>query len=100
MGRVVWKYPLIPTGADWVAQPVVPSPATARVLCVGEQDGGLLAWIEVDPAGALGPLSLIVRGTGHNFDADGSRYVGTAFVGPFVWHVYEASTTPTPEARA
>ena len=91
MSRVVWKYPLVPDGPDWSTTVIVPGPDFAKALCVGGQDGGLLVWVEVTPGLGVGPLRLLVRGTGHDFTGQERRYVGTAFVGPFVWHVYEAA---------
>lgn len=76
---------------------VIALPGAGRVVHVGEQDGHVVVWVEVTEGGGLGGTTLRLRvfGTGHPIPdvPDPYRHVGTAFVGPFVRHVYERSAT-------
>ena len=58
-----------------------------KILFVAEQDGILHAWVEVD-ASTNALQKLRVFATGEKVDAS-QEHVGSAKVGPFVWHVYK-----------
>ena len=66
-------------------------PRRAEVVHVGEQNGKVCMWIVVDvSAGAEHELRRYrTHGTGHAIVDSYAKHVGTAFVGPFVWHVFE-----------
>ena len=64
-------------------------PRFARPLHAGEQGGNLCVWAMVDPTREAVTRRFRVCGTGNPCPDDASRYVGTATVGPFVWHVFD-----------
>ncbi len=82
--RAVWKYKIeisdTPTALE------VPKGAT--VCTVAMQGGALFVWLLVNPNATEVVRKYVVRGTGHSVLAS-ELYVGTAFDGPFVWHVFE-----------
>lgn len=101
MSRVVYKYLLQPLTTTTLSVP-----AGACVRHIGEQHGGLFAWIEhpsvVAPESPLTWLKLTVIGTGQTVPEPG-RYVGTVTVpvllqGLFVWHVYDTTPPTVPES--
>lgn len=80
----IWKYDL--RVEDEI---LVEMPAGAELLHVGNQTGEIdrfTVWARVIP-GAHVARRLLVRGTGH--PAPAVPYVGTAFSGPLVWHVFD-----------
>jgi hypothetical protein len=81
--NVILKYPLEP-GPQRVQMP-----RYARLLHVGEKAGQLVlwAWVHTDEP----PLERRIRvhGTGHPLGVYPGIYVGTAIVGPYVWHVFD-----------
>lgn len=100
MNRVVWKYPLQPGITD------LRVPGGSRILHVGPSGyrvGGAdgfryvdtpAVWIEHDrpPSSAqrdlVDHLRLVVIGTGHEVP-EHAVPLGSAWCGPFMWHVYE-----------
>ncbi len=85
--RAVWKYPL-----RYEARQTVMMPAGSKPFLVHEQHGAVCVWAEVDPAlPADTPYTFQIVGTGHAElgEENRRRYLGTAFVGPFVWHVHQ-----------
>lgn len=90
MSTAIWKYPL-----NIVDEQIIEMPNGASILHVDGQDGRLCVWARVDPEAEKVWRRFSVRGTGHTVEkgqlAEHSpRYLGTAEVGPFVWHVFEA----------
>lgn len=84
MTRVVWKYELHP-GGD-----VIWAPAGARIVHVGPFEPGSNApavWIERGEPDAPGRWRLLVIATGGEVP-DGAIHVGSAWCGPYMWHVY------------
>jgi hypothetical protein len=62
------------------------------VLTVAQQDDNPTLWAEVDPTAPTEPRTFEIFGTGHPIHEDMGverAYVGTCFIGSFVWHVYE-----------
>jgi hypothetical protein len=90
MSTAVWKFPI-----NIVDDQQIEMPEHAQILHVGGQDGRLCLWVRVNPANAKVARRISVRGTGHTIEkgqlapANGF-YLGSAQVGPFVWHVFEA----------
>lgn len=83
---VIYKYALNDV------KTVLSLPQGAEVLTVNEQDRTLQLWAKVDPTQQrLERRAFVVIGTGNEFDDLGLRYVSTVLVGPFVWHVFEAT---------
>lgn len=61
----------------------------AEILCVHMQASKITLWAKVDLDEIIVGKDIYIRGTGHDFTGEEKRYIGTAFDGPFVWHVYE-----------
>jgi len=84
--KQVWKYPLQPTHDIQEIE----LPAGSAIVHVGEQAGNICVWAEV---GQKEPDKKETRkfrivGTGWDIEAEW-KYVSTAIMGSFVWHVYE-----------
>ena len=80
----VWKYDL--RVDDEI---LVEMPPGAELLHVGNQTGEpdrFTVWARVVP-GVHVARRLLVRGTGHPIGDE--PYVGSAFGGPFVWHIFD-----------
>ena len=86
----VYKYPLaLRDGKQTIAMP-----SGARVLTVADQRGEPTLWAQVDTDSQVCSRAFVVVGTGHPISTrygDSLIYVGTAFCGGFVWHVYEVT---------
>ena len=82
----IYKY-RIPVGGG-----VVELPNIAEILSVGAQGEDLFLWVQVNTDTPKIERYFEVFGTGHEIDYEGvrsRRFIGTAFMGPFVWHVFE-----------
>lgn len=90
--RTIWKFPLNNPGPNILH---VPGGSECTVLHVGEQDGAVMAWIEIDDTEApLEPMCLVVYGTGHFMERipdTNEFWVGTVQmkVSGMVWHVFD-----------
>lgn len=83
--KTIHKFGVLP-GSAWT---VIDIPADAKVVKVGEQGGStVLIWVELDNDAPKAERYFKIFGTGHLIEED-SVYVGTVFIGPYVWHVYE-----------
>lgn len=91
MKRIILKYPLrsVPVPQRVCMQ------KDANIICVHEQNGQIILWAEVPKKtedGFCGEglefREFVVIPTGGYFDL-ACIFVGTAFVGQYVWHVYE-----------
>ena len=66
--------------------------AGATIRAVGvQQPGEICLWAEVPFDSPLEPRTFRVVPTGGDLP-DVGNYIGTAFDGPFVWHVYEVAS--------
>ena len=67
-------------------------PRGAHVLSAGAQGQSVMIWAEIDPGAEMVVRRFPVYGTGHKIDnTDASlHFIGTVFMGPFVWHVFDA----------
>lgn len=93
--KTVFKYPLRSQGIN-----IVQMPFGAKVLCVHDQAGVVCLWAHVDivdaatfqvnDAAVVQNREFFVMGTGWPMPLGEFEYVGTAFVGRLVWHVWEA----------
>ncbi len=84
MSRTIHKYPLrVQEGLQQVSMPM-----GAVIRFVANQGDVLTMWAEVDRRLPMTPVSICVVGTGWPIPNDHTVYVGTAGIGPFVWHVY------------
>ena len=85
----IWKYPLEITDRQALSLPV-----GADILSVGNQNGTLMLWALVDPNNGVSARKIHIFGTGHQIGAYPGklRFIGTAFTGSLVWHVFEETT--------
>lgn len=87
--RVIHKYPLN------LGSTKIMLPDGAVVLLVGEQNNDLFMWVMLDTEKApTVQRHFKVFGTGKELPeiqegTDPIAYIGTAFIGPFVWHIFE-----------
>lgn len=82
--KEIWKWKLL--NVNQVN--TLSMPMGARILFVGNQVAPTI-WAQVDPELERRDRKFLVVGTGMKFDDKGKEYLGTAFCGPFVWHVFE-----------
>jgi hypothetical protein len=82
--RTVWKFIFRDTDEPQALQ----IPDLAEILLVHGQGNRITLWAEVDENAPRVPRWFIITGTGAQVPHNG-EYVGTAFVGPYVWHVWE-----------
>jgi len=82
--KQLWKFEV-----DLSEKPIE-MPAYAQILSVGFQGEKLMLWALVDVEVRLVPRKILVRGTGHNMRSDNLIFIGTAFKGSLVFHVFEA----------
>lgn len=70
----------------------VTMPIGAKVISVGVQrERHICLWAVVNPEAETETRIFHVRGTGHPLRLaanNGSRFIGTVFDGPFVWHIF------------
>lgn len=85
---VIWKYTLAITDRQQVSMP-----KGAGILAVANQRGALFLWAMVDPSSLVETEDhdIEIIGTGNQMPdtEDIRRYIGSAVLGPFVWHVFE-----------
>lgn len=99
--KTIWKYPLEITDRQML---IVPE--GGRFLTVQLQKGELTLWAEVDTEACKRVRQIAIIGTGNSAEpapAAVHRYIGTAQMLPFVWHVfeveYEGEQTANAESR-
>jgi hypothetical protein len=83
----IWKYDLQITDMQQVEMP-----KGAELLSVANQDGALRLWAKVDADKERESRYIEVIGTGNPIPQDmgvDRRFIGTAMLSPFVWHVFE-----------
>lgn len=85
MSETVWKFPLAIADVQRVVMP-----EGAEALFVAVQDSVLCLWVTVDPTRDPEPRLIFVSGTG-NPCPNYARHIGSALMGPFVWHVWEST---------
>jgi hypothetical protein len=79
--RTVWKYQLD------VGRNLLEVPRNPKWLAVGQQNGRMMVWVEVDDEANEVTYELQVVGTGCVAPSAG-RYIGTVQTPPYVRHVY------------
>ena len=82
--KAIWKYELVIADNQSILMPEY-----AVVLAANAQDEKPVIWVEVDPGTPLKLRHIEIFGTGHPIDNSNRFYIGTVFIGNFVWHVYE-----------
>lgn len=88
--RAIHKFPLAPPF-------IIPMPADAKIIHVGEQDNFPFLWAELDTDGVYVKRNFLVLGTGHPFPKHVTRWehLGTVKLddGAIMIHVYEELET-------
>lgn len=84
--RTIWKLALEATDVQTVSLPL-----GSEILCAREQGSDICIWFRCDPLQAVKKrVQIAICGTGHPAPAaDETRYLGTAFLGALVFHVFE-----------
>ena len=83
----VWKYELQLTDTQ-----LVDMPKGAELLSVANHRGVLCLWAKVDADQEMETRYIEIIGTGNPMPQDmggDRRFIGTAVIDPFVWHVFE-----------
>ena len=84
MNQSVWKFEFYVEDEASIKMPL-----GAEVVAVGRQnEGAICLWAICDVNAITVNRRFSVRGTGHPTDNVSGPYLGTAFDGPFVWHVF------------
>ena len=88
--RTVHKYEVISFDPQ-----IVMMPKGAIIRYVGQQEGSVCLWAEVDSDGPMEARLIYVVGTGKRimYLERSPKYLGTVQVQSFVWHVYELDNT-------
>lgn len=86
MQATIWKLALKVADVQDVVLPL-----GSEVLCAREQDVDICIWFRCDPAQkAKSQITIAICGTGHPAPtSDQAKYLGTAFLGALVFHVFE-----------
>lgn len=91
----VWKFPLGEAAVDARGALTLVMPRNAEVLHVGvqEQEGEkpktrVVIWALVDPDATEEERHFLLIATGQAVP-DEARHLGTFFMGPYVWHLFE-----------
>ena len=93
--RTVWKFPLELGTTKVVAR----LGYEVRSVGIDPATGGPAVWIEVTPNAAPSITEFVIYGTGHEHiepptSDHVTRFVGSVWQGPYVWHVYEWKYEP------
>jgi hypothetical protein len=80
--KTIYKYPL------HVNFCTIDLPKDSKVVCVHEQNLVPTLWIELETSNEMAFETFFICGTGQQLPEDG-KHVGTCFIGPNVWHVYQ-----------
>ena len=90
--KTIYKYPLELTDRQAVSMPLV-----SKILSVGNQNGTICVWAEVDSGAPHNRVyEFRIVGTGNPIDFSTKpnetswpyNFLGTVIMNPFVWHVY------------
>lgn len=84
--KTIYKYKLANMADTYAVMP-----AGAEILHAHEQGDNICVWALIDPRQTETEKRIFkIVGTGHEFAAEGMRYLGTAhFDGQFVSHIFE-----------
>lgn len=90
--KTIYKYQFPDGRFGWSPSLKVDLPIGAEVVKFDFQHGLPTIWVlqTTDPTKMVS-CEFSIAGTGHRVSAD-STYIGTAFQGPFVWHLFEHAT--------
>lgn len=82
--QTIWKYDFdVSRGEHKVGIPL-----TGEVVHVAAQLGMVCCWVLVDTKYRAVEREFVIHGTGHPVEAN-EKYLGTAHIHPFVWHLFE-----------
>jgi hypothetical protein len=82
--KSIYKYLL-----DIVNSQSISIPQNSQFLRVGEQNGKLMLWVEIDTMVAIEPVNIEVWGTGHPMPDTPRGYIDSCQMSNgLVWHVY------------
>jgi len=85
MRSQIWKFPLEITDVQEVEMP-----SSAQLLSVDVQQGILCLWALVDLDRATKERHVIdIIGTGEPIESHHRAFIGTAQMGPLLWHVFQ-----------
>lgn len=87
--RTIYKYGL----GGLNSHITVEMPEGADVLTFQYQADQPCIWALVDTERPAVIRHFLIHGTGHAFNGQEDRYVGTAQRGPFVWHLFEMAAS-------
>jgi len=80
----IYKYPIRPNIKTYEL------PKNARILSVGVQNGEIMIWVLVDPDAERENRIIEIFPTGFvDIDNATRNFIGTVFIGDFVFHVFE-----------
>lgn len=81
----IWNYELRITDVQ-----TIEVPAGTKALSVAGQDGTLCLWATVpEPISSVhARIRVVIIGTGNPAPSNPGRFIGTAVIGFFVWHVF------------
>lgn len=68
---------------------IIEMPIGAQILHVDNQRGELCLWALVTPGMITKDRVIEIIGTGQPMDDYSRKHIGSAVVGPYVWHVFE-----------
>jgi hypothetical protein len=87
MARTIWKYPLIHTSLPQE----IKVPVGADLLSVGEQNGGIVLWVAVDPdREPTAVRQITIVSTARPIPDGILRFIGTVQKqSGTVWHIFE-----------
>jgi hypothetical protein len=80
--NIIYKY-MLPLSAVTT----IKLPDSFSVVLVGEQQGAVYVWIEMDAESKVSDYSFHVFGTGQPIPSN-YQHLGSVIINPFVWHVY------------
>lgn len=84
MAHRVYKFELHPSD-----RPIIDMPRGARLLHVGIQGASAFVWALVEVGAPAVTRRFVLCGTGHDMPHPDAPHVGTFFMGPLVWHLFD-----------
>lgn len=88
MNQIVYKYELPNPMPYNKKQFSLKLPMEFKILTVGTQSEHGVLWIAIDPDAKTWQEDFIILGTGVKDNLSGKEFVGTFFIGSYVWHVF------------
>ena len=84
MNKSIWKFPL-----EYTDLQIISVPKNSKPIAVGEQNGTIMMWMEVDVSKEKKDMKVLVVGTGYEYDSSGLKFIGTTIMSNgLVWHVF------------